>query len=82
MDRKWSRILPSLVVLSVALTSSKLALASANYPAALEIDPSLVIPGLALAGAGAAVILERMRRRREVETCPTPKDQSRCGKRK
>jgi hypothetical protein len=63
MDRKWSRILPSLVVLSVALTSSKLALASANYPAALEIDPSLVIPGLALAGAGAAVILERMRRR-------------------
>ena len=63
MDRKWSRILLSLVVLSVALTSSKLALATGTYPTVPEIDPSLAIPGLALAGAGAALMLEKMRRR-------------------
>jgi hypothetical protein len=64
MDRKWSRILLSLVVLSVALTSSKLAFAT-PVPTVPEIDPSLAIPGLALAGAGAALVLERIRRRRK-----------------
>jgi hypothetical protein len=63
MDRKWSRILLSLVVLSVALTSSKLAFASPV--AAPEIDPSVAIPGLALAATGAVLILERIRRRRK-----------------
>ncbi len=63
MDRKWSRILLSLVVLSVALTSSKLAFATPV--AAPEIDPSVAIPGLALAATGAVLILERIRRRRK-----------------
>jgi hypothetical protein len=63
MDRKWSRILFSLMVLSVALTASKLAFAS-EVPPAPEIDPGLAISGLALAGTGAAVVLERIRRRR------------------
>jgi hypothetical protein len=62
MDRKWSRILLSLVVLSVALTSSKLAFATVAAP---EIDPSVAIPGLALAATGAVLILERIRRRRK-----------------
>jgi hypothetical protein len=65
MDMKWSRILLSLVVLSLALTSSKLALASANYPAAPEIDPSLVIPGLAFAATSAVLVLDRIRSRRK-----------------
>lgn len=64
MDRKWSRILLSLVVLFVALTGSKLAFAT-PVDTVPEIDPSLAIPGLALAGAGAALILERIRRRRK-----------------
>ncbi len=61
MDRKWSRILLSLVVL--ALTSSKLAFAYPTPPAAPEVDPSVAIPGLALAAAGAVLIWERIRRR-------------------
>ena len=65
MDRKWSRILLSLVVLSVALTSSKLALALTPVPTVPEIDPSVAIPGLALAATGAVLILERIRRRRK-----------------
>jgi hypothetical protein len=64
MDRKWSRILLSLVVLSVALTSSKLAFAT-PVAAVPEIDPSVAIPGLALAATGAVLILERIRRRRK-----------------
>jgi hypothetical protein len=63
MDRKWSRILLSLMVLSVALTASKLAFAIQAVPAP-EIDPGMAIPGLALAGTGAALLLERIRRRR------------------
>ena len=62
MNRKWSRILLSLTVVFVALTASKLAFAI-SPTAAPEIDPSVAIPGLALAGAGAALIFERMRRR-------------------
>ncbi len=62
MDRKWSRILLSLVVLSVALTSSKLAFATPTVP---EIDPSLAIPSLALAATTAVLVLERIRRRRK-----------------
>ena len=62
MNRKWSRILVSVMVALVALTASKLAFASTT-PVAPEIDPRLAIEGLALAGAGAALILERIRRR-------------------
>jgi hypothetical protein len=66
MDRKWLRILLSLMVLFAALTGSKLALATVGpVPSVPEIDPSLAIAGLALTGAGAALILERMRRRRK-----------------
>ena len=64
MNRKWSRFLVSLMVAFVALTASKLAFASTT-PVAPEIDPRLAIEGLALAGAGAALILERVRRRRK-----------------
>jgi hypothetical protein len=63
MNRKWSRILLSLMVLFVALTASKLAFATPT--AAPEIDPGLAISGLALAGTGLALVLERMRRRRK-----------------
>ncbi len=62
MDKKWSRILLSLVVLSVAVTSSKLAFAY-SPTAAPEVDPSVAIPGLALAAAGAVLVWERIRRR-------------------
>jgi hypothetical protein len=48
----------------VALTASKLAFASQVVPPAPEIDPALAISGLALAGTGVALILERIRRRR------------------
>ncbi len=65
MDRKWSRILLSLVVLSVALTGSKLAFAYPGPVAAPEIDPSLAISGLALAATGAVLVFERIRRRRK-----------------
>jgi hypothetical protein len=61
MDRKWSRILLSLVVLFAALTGSKLAFATPV--SAPEIDPSLGIPGLALAATGAVLVWERIRRR-------------------
>ena len=64
MNRKWSRILLSLMVVFVALTASKLALAGVGPPPAPEIDPGFAIPSLALAGAGAVLLLERIRRRR------------------
>jgi len=60
MDRKWSRILLSLVVLSVALTSTKLAFAT---PVAPEVDPSVAIPGLAIAATAGVLLWERIRRR-------------------
>jgi hypothetical protein len=63
MNRKWSRILLSLMVLSVALTVSKLAFASQVYPAP-ELDPALAISGLTFAGTGVALLMERIRRRR------------------
>jgi hypothetical protein len=65
MNRKWSRILLSLMVLSVALTASasKLAFASEVYPAP-ELDPALAILGLTFAGTGVALLMERIRRRR------------------
>ena len=64
MNRKWSRALLSLMAFFVALTASKLAFASQGVPPAPEIDPALAISGLALAGTGVALILERIRRRR------------------
>jgi hypothetical protein len=62
MNGKWSRIVLSLMVFFAALIASKLAFASPVAPAP-EIDPRLAIEGLALAGAGAALVLERIRRR-------------------
>jgi hypothetical protein len=65
MNKKWCRNLLSLMVVFVALTASKLAFAYVvTPPAAPEIDPRLAIEGLALAGAGVALVLERIRRRR------------------
>jgi hypothetical protein len=63
MNRKWSRILLSLMGLFVALTVSKLAFAS-QVPPAPEIDPGMAISGLAVAGTGLALVWERMRRKR------------------
>jgi hypothetical protein len=63
MKSKWSRILLSLVVLFVALTASKLAFAI-EAPPAPELDPAMAISGLALAGTGVALLMERIRRRR------------------
>jgi hypothetical protein len=63
MIKKWSRVPVSLVVLFLALTASKLAFAS-EVPPAPELDPAMAISGLALAGAGVALVMERIRRRR------------------
>ena len=64
MNRKWSRILLSLMVVFGALTAAKLAFADGVVPpAAPEIDPRLAIEGLALVGAASALVLERIRRR-------------------
>ena len=67
MNRKWSRILLSLMVVFVALTASKLAFAGVVTPPPRvpEIDPALAISGLALVGAASALVLERVRRRRK-----------------
>ena len=65
MNRKWSRILLSLMVVFVALTASKLAFAISTVPPAPEIDPRLAVEGLALVGAASALVLERIRRRRK-----------------
>lgn len=74
MNKNWSRILPPMVVLFATLTLSHLAFANSEgyhpirpYPGpapAPEIDPRLAIEGLALAGGAAALVWERIRRRR------------------
>jgi hypothetical protein len=66
MERKWSRILPPLLVLFAALMLSQLAFAKPHpHPVeAPEIDLRLAIQGLALAGGAAALIWEGIRRRR------------------
>jgi hypothetical protein len=68
MNKKWTRILSSLMVLVAALMFSQLAFAKPHlgHPDfdAPEIDPRLAIEGLALVGGAAALLWERIRRRR------------------
>jgi len=63
--KNWScrslLVMWTLVVTTLAASHS----AFATYggpPAAPEIDPGLIIPGLAAAGAAAALVWEKMRR--------------------
>jgi len=69
MNKNWTRILSSLLVLVAALMVSQLAFAR-PHPRMIhdfdapEIDPRLAIEGLALVGGAAALLWERIRRRR------------------
>jgi hypothetical protein len=69
MNRKWTRILSSLMILVAALMVSQLAFARPHpgvHPDfdAPEIDPRLAIEGIALVGGAAVLLWERIRRRR------------------
>jgi hypothetical protein len=69
MNKKWTRILSSLMVLVAVLMVSQLAFAKPHLGVhpdfdAPEIDPRLAIEGLALVGGAAALLWERIRRRR------------------
>ena len=69
MNRKWTRILSSLLILVVALMVAQLAFAKPHLGVrpdfdAPEIDPKLAIEGLVLVGGAAALLWERIRRRR------------------
>jgi hypothetical protein len=68
MNGKWSRILLPLLVLFAALMVSHLAFAKPHPQPdfdAPEFDLRLAIEGVALAGGAAALLWERMRRRRK-----------------
>ena len=69
MNRKWTRILSSLMILVAALMVSQLAFAKPHLGVrpdfdAPEIDPRLAIEGLALVGGATVLLWERIRRRR------------------
>ena len=78
MNKNWLKMLSPLLVLLATLTVSHLVFADQDgdrTPArethrsdspvgAPEIDPRLAIEGLALAGGAAAILWERVRRRR------------------
>ena len=69
MNRKWTRVLSSLLFLVAALMVSQMAFAKPHLGVrpdfdAPEIDPRLAIEGLALAGGAAVLLWERIRRRR------------------
>ena len=68
MNGKWSRILLPLLILFATLMVSHLALAKPHpepVVAAPEFDLKLAIEGVAVAGGAAALLWERMRRRRK-----------------
>jgi hypothetical protein len=69
MNKNWTRILSSLLVLVAALMVSQLAFAKPHLGVrpdfdAPEIDPRLAIEGLALVGGATVLLWERIRRRR------------------
>jgi len=78
MNKNWLKMLSPLLVLIATLTVSHLAFADQDWHwtpdrethrsdtpvGAPEIDPRLAIEGLALAGAAAAILWEKVRRRR------------------
>jgi hypothetical protein len=78
MNKNWLKMLSPLLVLLATLTVSHLVFAdqdgdrtpkrethrSDDPVGAPEIDPRLAIEGLALAGGAAAILWERVRRRR------------------
>ncbi len=74
MNRNWSRFLLPILVLFVTLMISQVAFAHhhgdggdgpySGPSAAPEIDPRLLVEGLAVAGGAAALVWEKMRRRR------------------
>jgi hypothetical protein len=68
MNGKWSRILLPLLILFATLMVSHLAFAKPHPRpsfAAPEFDLKLAIEGVAVAGGAAALLWERMRRRRK-----------------
>jgi H+/gluconate symporter-like permease len=68
MNGKWMRILTPLLLLIAALMVSHLAFAKPHpepIVAAPEFDLKLAIEGVAVAGGAAALLWERMRRRRK-----------------
>jgi hypothetical protein len=66
MKGKWSRILLPLLILFATLMVSHLAFARPEpVVAAPEFDLKLAIEGVAVAGGAAALLWERMRRRRK-----------------
>ena len=69
MNKNWTRILSSLLVLVAALMVSQLAFAKPHLGVhpdfdAPEIDPRLAIEGIALVGGATVLLWERIRRRR------------------
>ena len=75
MNKNWTRILSSLLVLVAALMVSQLAFAKPHLGMrpdlgvrpdfdAPEIDPRLAIEGIALVGGATVLLWERIRRRR------------------
>jgi membrane protein implicated in regulation of membrane protease activity len=68
MNGKWSRILLPLLILFATLMVSHVAFAKPHLGpivAAPEFDLKLAIEGVAVAGGAAALLWERMRRRRK-----------------